>query len=135
MADAFNLYDFWYLFLQVFVFTMLCEKRLGMVMQCPVAVFVYTYGIVSLIASEQFAKNPPPRRIGKPRIEAQNMEIWISGYLDIWIFGYLDSGKNGLLMHLQSGLLCGAALPGAFFYRTSTSLVFLQPKPVFLAFY
>ena len=55
--------------------------------------------------------------------------------LDIWIFGYLDSGQNNGLMHPQSGLLCGAALPGAFFLRKNRSLVFLQPKTVFLAFY
>ena len=42
------------------------------------------------------------------------LDIWISGYLDIWIFGYLDSGKNSLLLHPQSGLLCGAALPFCF---------------------
>ena len=60
--------------------------------------------------------------------------IWISGYLEIWISGYLDSGKNNLLLHPQSGLLCGAALP-VFFSRKNTSMVFLQPKTVFLAFY
>ena len=43
----------------------------------------YVIGIVSLIASEQFAKNPPPRRIGKPSNMVQNMDIWKSGYLDI----------------------------------------------------
>ena len=37
-------------------------------------------------------------------------------------------------LHPQLGLLCGAALPGAFFSRKNTSLVFLQPKSVFLAF-
>ena len=60
-----------------------------------------------LIGSEQFAKNPPPRRIGKPSNMGQNMDIWISGYL--------DSGQNNLLLHPQSGPLCGAALPGLFF--------------------
>ena len=74
--------------------------------------------------------------------------MWISGYLHIWIFGYLDiwrcgyldiwasgSGKNNVLMHPQSGLLCGAALPAAFFSRKNTSLVVLQPKTMFIAFY
>ena len=41
--------------------------------------------------------------------------IWMFGYLDIWVSGYLDSGKNSLLLHPHSGLLYGAALPGAFF--------------------
>ena len=45
------------------------------------------------------------------------LDMWISGYLDIWISGYLDSGQINLLLHPQSGLLCGAALPGAFFHR------------------
>ena len=77
--------------------------------------------------------------------------VWISGYLDIWnfgylnilIFGYLDiwiSGifdiwimlKNNLLLHPQSGLLCGAALPGAFFPRKNRSLVFCNLKQGFL---
>ena len=74
------------------------------------------HGIVSLIASEPFAKNPPPRRIGKPSNMVRNMDIWKSGYLDIWIFGYLDSGKNSLLLHPQSGFLCGAAVPGPFIF-------------------
>ena len=30
------------------------------------------------------------------------------------ISGYLDSGKNNLLLHPHSEILCGAALPGAF---------------------
>ena len=51
------------------------------------------------------------------------------GYLDIWIM------VNNLLLHPQFSLLCGAALPGAFFSRKNTSLVSLQPKTVFLAFY
>ena len=93
------------------------------------------YGIVSLIASEQFAKNPPSRRIGKTSNMVRNTDIWKSGYLDIWIFEYLDPDKNDLLLHPQSGLLCGAALPGAFFSRKNTSLVFLQAKTMFLAFY
>ena len=42
------------------------------------------------------------------------LDIWISGYLDIWIFGYVDSGKNNLLMHPHSEILCGAA-PAVFF--------------------
>ena len=50
----------------------------------------YIHGIVSLIASEHFAKNPPPRRIGKPSNMGQKLDIWISGYLNIWISGYLD---------------------------------------------
>ena len=49
--------------------------------------------------------------------------------------GYLDSGQNDVFMHPQSGLLCGAALPGAFSPRKNRSLVLLQPKTVFLAFY
>ena len=35
--------------------------------------------------------------------------------------------RLGVLVHPQFGLLCGAALPGAFFPRKNTSLVFLQP--------
>ena len=35
----------------------------------------------------------------------------------------------------QSGLLCGAALPGTFFSRKNKSLVFVQAETVFLAFY
>ena len=67
------------------------------------------YGIVSLINSEQFAENPPQRRIGKPSNVCQNMvcgiwifgyvDIWMFGYLDVWICGYLDSGQNTLLLH------------------------------------
>ena len=38
------------------------------------------------------------------------------GYLDIWIM------VNNLLLHPQSGLLCGAALPGAFFLRKTLLL-------------
>ena len=48
------------------------------------------------------------------------LDIWIFGYLDIWIFGYLDSGQNNGLMHPQSGLLCGVALPGFVFPRKKT---------------
>ena len=44
---------------------------------------------------------------GKHANKGQNMDIWISGYL--------DSGKNNLLLHPHSEILCGAALPGAFF--------------------
>ena len=72
-------------------------------------------GIVSLIASEQFAINPPPGRIGKPSNMVLNM--------DIWMLGYLDSGKKQFVAASQFGLVCGAALPGAFFYRKSRSLV------------
>ena len=91
-------------------------------------------GIVLLIASEHFAKNPPPRRIGKPSNKNQNMDIWKCGYLenlDIGISGYLDSGQNSLLLHPQSGLLCGAALPGAF-SRKNRSLGFCNLKQCFL---
>ena len=37
-------------------------------------------------------------------------------------------------LHPQLGLLCGAALPGAFFSRKNTSLVFLQLKSMVFAF-
>ena len=37
-------------------------------------------------------------------------------------------------LHPQLGLLCGAALPGAFFFQKNTSLVFLQPKSMVFAF-
>ena len=52
----------------------------------------------------------------------------------------LDLDLNGfgwvwMDLHPQLGLLCGAALPGACFSRKNTSLVFLQPKTMFLAFY
>ena len=39
----------------------------------------------------------------------------------IWISGYLDSGKNNLLLHPHSEILCGAALPGAFFSEKTRS--------------
>ena len=48
------------------------------------------------------------------------------GWIQIWI--WMD-------LHPQLGLLCGAALPGAFFSRKNTSLVFLQPKSMVLAFW
>ena len=54
-------------------------------------------------------------------------------HLDILIFGYLDSGQNNGLMHPQSGLLCGAALP--FFFvvpRKNKSLGFCNLKLCFL---
>ena len=76
---------------------------------------MFPWGIVSLIASEQFGKNSPPVRIGKPSNMVRNMDIWKSGYLDVWISGCLDSGKNDSLLHPQSALLCGAALPEACF--------------------
>ena len=63
------------------------------------------------------------------------LDIWISGYLDIWISGYLDiwiCGLNNLLMHPHSEILCGAALPGAFFSRKNRSLVFCNLKQCFL---
>ena len=43
------------------------------------------------------------------------LDIWNVGYLDTWISGYLDYGKNNLLLHPQSEILCGAALPDVFF--------------------
>ena len=57
-----------------------------------------------------------------------------NGYLDIWISGYLDSGKNNVLVHPQSGLLCGAALL-VFFFTEKTGPGALQPKTVFFLFY
>ena len=51
---------------------------------------------------------------------------WISGYLDNWIM------VTNLLLHPQSGLLCGAALPGAFFSRENRSLGFCNLKHCFL---
>ena len=86
------------------------------------------YGIVSLIGSEQFAKNPLPRRISKLPNMGQNMvsghlDIWISGYLDIsisgcldvWIFGYLDSGKKQFVAAspIRTSVWCSPA--GGFF--------------------
>ena len=59
------------------------------------------------------------------------MDIWKSGCLDIWMFGYVDSGKNNLLLHPHSEILCGAALPGTF-YQEKTRADSLQPKTVFL---
>ena len=51
--------------------------------------------------------------------------------LDIWIFGYLYSGQNSGLMHHQSRLLCGAALPGAFFFLKKEQVPgVLQPNSV-----
>ena len=88
-------------------------------------------GIVSLIASEQLAKNATTGRIRQalePVPEYGYLHIWISGYLDIWILG-------NWLLHPQSGLLCGAALPGVFSPEKNMSLVLLQPKIVFLEFY
>ena len=64
--------------------------------------------------------------------------IWICGYLDIWISGYLDiwiSGfwQNNGLMHPLSGLLCGVALPGLFFFQRKTGpWCFCNLKPCFL---
>ena len=71
------------------------------------------------MASVQFAKNSPLCRIRQTfecGPEYGYLEIWIFGYLDIWMSGYLDSGQNNVLMHPQSGLLCGAALP--FFFSS-----------------
>ena len=67
-------------------------------------------------------------RICQDLVNHPNRHLQI-GYLDIWIM------VTNLLLHPQSGLLCGAALPGFFFSRKNTSLVFLQPKNVFLVFY
>ena len=63
--------------------------------------------------------------------------IWcmVSGYLDIWVSGYLDSGTNNLLLHPHSEILCGAALPNAFYPGKNTFLVFLPRTIVFLEFY
>ena len=66
-------------------------------------------------------------RICQDPVNHPNRHLQI-GYLDIWIM------VTNLLLHPQFGLLCGAALPGAFFPRKNTSLVFLQAKAVFLAF-
>ena len=74
---------------------------------------------VSSIAFVQFAKNPPPWQIRQTSEYGPEYGIsvsgYISGYLDSWISGYLDFGKSNLLLHLRSQVLCGAALPGAFF--------------------
>ena len=48
-----------------------------------------------------------------------------------WIWMDLDLGLDGFVSQL--GLLCGAALPGACFFRKNTSLVFLQPKSMVFA--
>ena len=48
------------------------------------------------------------------------------------ISAYLDSGQNNLLLHPQSGLLCGAALSKALFFRKTTCLVFCNLKLCFL---
>ena len=50
-------------------------------------------------------------------------------------FGIFGIMVTNLLLHTQSGLLCGAALPELFFAGKNTTLVFLQPKTMFLAFY
>ena len=39
---------------------------------------------------------------------------------------------TNLLLHPQSGLLCGAALPEFFFFRKNRSLVFCNLKQCFL---
>ena len=57
-----------------------------------------------------------------------------------WIWMGLDGFRLGFVwiwmdLHPQLGLLCGAALPGAFFSRKNMSLVFLKARTVFLAFY
>ena len=89
---------------------------------CARHLWLQLYGIVSLIASEQFAKNPPPRRIGKPSNMDQNMvsghlNSWISGYLDIWTSGYLDSGKNQFVAAspIRTSVWCSPA--GGFFFQ------------------
>ena len=95
-------------------------------------------GIVSSIASEQFAKNPPPGRIRRTieyGPEYGHMDIWIYGYLAIWIFGYLDSGKANGLLHAHNGILCGVAPAGFFFFQENTSPVFCQTKTVNSLFY
>ena len=51
---------------------------------------------------------------------------WISGYLDRWIM------VNNLLLHPHSEILCGAALPGAFFSRKNTFVMFCNLKQCFL---
>ena len=68
-------------------------------------------------------------------IESQLNPIGIvstSGYLDIRIIGYLDSGQNHGFMYPQSGLLCGAALPGAFFPEKTRPRCFCSLKQCFL---
>ena len=60
--------------------------------------------------------------------------------LDLDGFGWIWMDLDGfewiwMDLHPQLGLLFGAALPGAFFSGKNTSLVFLQPKTMLLAFY
>ena len=62
-----------------------CQTRLRNSPYPCIHIPMNAYGIVSLIASEQFAKNPPPRRIGKTSNMVRNMDVWKSGYLDICI--------------------------------------------------
>ena len=72
-------------------------------------------------------------------------DVWIFGYLDIWIFGDLDIwiskyfdvwilGTPNLLLHAHSEILCGAALPEAFFKKKQVPGG-LQLKTVFLELY
>ena len=66
----------------------------------------------------------------------RNLDIWISGHLDIWVFGYLDIwmfgfSKSNLLLDPHSEILCGAALPVAFFSRKNTSVVICDLEQCF----
>ena len=51
---------------------------------------------------------------------------WTFGYLDMWII------VTNLLLHPQSGLLCGAALPGVFFPEKTRPWCFCSLKQCFL---
>ena len=53
--------------------------------------------------------------------------------MDIWTSGYLNSGKNSLLLHPHSEVLCGAALPGLLLFRKHRLWIF-RPKTVFVPF-
>ena len=97
-------------------------------------IYIYIYGIVSLIASEQFAKNPPPRRIGKPSNMVRNI---VSGYLDNWIAGYVDIWISGFwskqwvdASSIRTSVWCS---PAVFFSREKTgSWCFCNLKLCFL---
>ena len=58
--------------------------------------------------------------------KSQNPKYLMVGYL---VSGYLDSGKNNLLLHSHSEILCGAALPG-FFSQEKQIPGVLQPEAV-----
>ena len=65
-------------------------------------------------------------------LEINQILLESAQHLDILIFGYLDSGQNNGLMHPQSGLLCGVALPGAFFREKTGPWCFCNLKLCFL---